>query len=149
MYCSSCGAQIQSELNYCNRCGNRVPRNDVEMSSVASNLSQSISYTGGFGMLGFIFVILILVKNGVDKGALIPISFFYFAALFGICFLVIRQISAFSKKDTSTIKPEISVAEPTYLGPVSTAQLEARGEPPISVTEHTTRTLDEVGVERR
>ena len=145
MYCSGCGTQIQTGLNYCNRCGNRVPRSDSETNSIASNLSQSLGYIGGFGMFGFIFVILILVKNGVDKNALIPISFFYFAALFGICFLVIRQIFAYSKK-SSDKESAPNEQQPDYLRPVATAQLTEPGEQPISVTEHTTRTLDKVPV---
>ena len=148
MFCSGCGTQIQSGLNFCNRCGIRVPRSDAETNSVAANLSQSMGYIGGFGMFGFIFVILILVKNGVDRNALVLISLLYFAALFGICFLVIRQISASSKKS-----PEKEIASneprPAYLRPVTTAQLPEPGDHPISITEHTTRTLDEVMIERK
>ena len=66
MFRSGCGTQIQTGLNYCNRCGSRAPRSDSETNSIAVNLSQSMGYIGGFGMFGFLFVILILVKNGVE-----------------------------------------------------------------------------------
>jgi len=107
-----------------------------------------MGYIGGFGMFGFIFVILILVKNGVDRNALIPISFFYLAALFGICFLIVRQISASSKK-SSEKETASNEHQPAYLRPVTTAQLRETIDQPVSVTEHTTRTLDEVVIERK
>lgn len=147
MYCSGCGVQMQDDLNYCNRCGSKVPKSDA--ASVAEILSQSVAYVGGFGLLAFIFVLLILVKKGVEMNALVPISFFYLAALFGICFLLIRQAAVFVGKSTSTKPAEKDASQPTYLRPVTTAQLKEPGAEPISVTEHTTRTLDEVLVERK
>ena len=146
MYCSGCGIPIQDDLNYCNRCGSKVPKSDT--TSIAEILSQSVAYVGGFGLLGFIFVLLVMVKKGVEMNALIPISFFYLAALFGICFLLIRQAAVFTGKSTSTKPAEKDASQPTYLRPVTTAQLEGPDYEPISVTEQTTRTLDKVLVER-
>lgn len=151
MFCSSCGSQIQSELNYCNRCGAKVGGGDPAIQkTVAENLSSAIGYVGGFGLLAFIFVVYLVMRNGGNIRVLIPISFFYLATLFGICYLTLRQISELTGKSHPTPRKSIhETSEPAYLKPATTAQL---GEPtirPASVTENTTRTLDEVLIERK
>ncbi len=150
MYCSGCGTQLQTELNYCNRCGRRVA-SDSEKASVAESLSTSVGYVGAAGFLAYIFVVIALAKNGIPGNQIIPITFFYFAALFGICFLIIRQTQLFSagssKKEPETIEDRPAA----YLRPVTTAQLHEPADDGGlgSVTDHTTRTLDKVNVQRR
>src|SRR5687768_16728613 len=97
MYCSGCGTQIQAGLNYCSRCGRRVVDEDQVSDALAKSLNGSLGYIGGFGFFGFIFVVLVLTKNGVSGGQIVPIAFFYFAALFGICYMILRQSSILSK----------------------------------------------------
>ncbi|MGQ0543673.1 MAG: hypothetical protein ACT4O9_17815 [Blastocatellia bacterium] len=150
MYCSSCGTRFQSELIYCNRCGKRVKRDDGEANKVATTLSQVLGAICGFGIIGFVLVILILVNNGVTQSSLARIAFFYFAALFGICALIMQQISALSKNAPATKEAVSSnMPQPAYLKPVTTAQLIENGGRPISITEHATRTLDEIQVLRK
>lgn len=150
MYCSACGSQVQNELNYCNRCGAKVSGGDpVLQKSVADNLSSAIGYIGGFGLLAFVFVVYLVMRNGQDVRMLIPISFFYLATVFGICYLLLRHVSDLTgKSNPRSINPPES-APPAYLKPVTTAQLEESRQPGISVTENTTRTLDEVLIERK
>lgn len=150
MFCSGCGTQLQPDLNYCNRCGRRVAP-DSENTSIAANLSSSLGYIGGFGFLSFIFVALVLVKNGVPGNQIIPIAFFYFAALFGICFLIFRQTQIFSKFPRKHGPAEAGETgeQAAYLRPATTAQLYAATNSPASVTEHTTQTLENVAVERK
>lgn len=148
MYCSGCGTQLESELNYCNRCGNRVAKSNAD--SVAENMSQGVSYVGGFGLIAYIFVMLAMVKSNVETKALILISFFYLAALFGMVFLLIRQSAMFANKDSAK-RTEVTDQPPTvYLRPATTAQLSEPADTGIgSVTEHTTKTLDEVLIDRK
>jgi uncharacterized membrane protein YvbJ len=150
MFCPTCGNQIQGELNYCNRCGSKVGGPDPAVQkTVADNLSSAVGYIGGFGLLAFIFVIYLLVRSGATSRVLVPISLFYLAAVFGICWLVLRQVAELTKKSHS--KPSTNVhdtSQPAYLKPVTTAQLDAPRDMPISVTENTTRTLDEVPIRR-
>lgn len=148
MYCSGCGTRIQEGLNYCSRCGKRAAEEGQNTASIAESLSSSLGYVGGFGFLSFVFVVLVLVKNGVSGGQIIPIAFFYFAALFGICFLILRQTQLFSKSPKRNAKNETQENLHAYLRPVTTAQLQEPADHPASVTEHTTRTLDEVPVRR-
>lgn len=149
MYCSGCGTEISSELNYCKRCGSPVAKG--ESSTVAENLSSAIGYIGGFGLLGFIFAVVMMARSGVVPGtALVLISFFYLAALFGICYLILRQTAMPFRKKAAESSLDLAAAEhPVYLKPVTTAQLPEPNDQPISVTEHTTRTLDEIPVARK
>ncbi len=147
MFCSGCGTQIQEGLNYCNRCGNRVPKG--ETASAAEHLAASVGYVGGFGLIGFIFVILIMVKSGVAPDVLTKISFIYLSALFGICFLLIRQSNSGNRRNVNRVDVP-AVEQASYLRPVTTAQLEEPKDLGIgTVTEHTTRALEEVTVERK
>lgn len=151
MYCSGCGTQLQQGLVYCSRCGRRVDEGPASDRTLASNLTTATGYVGGAGFLGFIFVILVLAKNGVPPNTYVPIAFVYFAALFGICFLILRQASQFARKtEQPGALPQLEQKTQAYLRPVDTAQLEESRSFGIgSVTEHTTRALDEVPVERK
>lgn len=145
MFCANCGVQIKQELNYCNYCGAKVSKVELEtQKTVAENLSSAVGYIGGSGLFCFIFVVLILVKNGVHSTALVFISMFYLASLFGICSLIIRQSAALSKKalpENENIQSEFQTGQ---LNPANTARLEEYREPVISVTENTTRTLNKI-----
>lgn len=145
MYCTSCGTQLDATLNFCNRCGKPVPKPASQ--SIADQLAQGVSYVGGFGLLGFIFVAVVLLQRGVGIEALIPISFFYLAALVAICWLMLKYSAQMSRPQTLQEKPAES--EPAnYLSPLTTAQLDEARQQPASVVEQTTRALDEVAVRR-
>jgi hypothetical protein len=143
MYCSACGTQLQPGLIFCSRCGKRVADEGAARSKFRQSPIAAAGNTAGVGFVAFIFVMLVLVKNGVVGNDLIPVTFFYFAALFGLCFMLLK----YGRQETE-IKKEMPAAEPQYLKPVTTAQLPEPAERPASVTEHTTRTLDHVPIER-
>jgi len=115
---------------------------------VSENLSSSLGYIGAFGLIGFIFVALVLVKNGVDAYALAAISFFYLSALFGICYLILQQIKASAPKSSAPVSDFYHNFQPDQINPANTAQLESPREPAAAVTENTTKTLDEVLLKR-
>lgn len=102
------------------------------------------AYTAGAGFLSFIFVILVMSKTNVLPNLFVPISFFYFAALFGICFLILRQGGSTTRSSPDLQNRPPTDAGPAYLRPVTTSQLPPSSATPASVTEQTTRTLDEV-----
>ena len=97
--------------------------------------------TAGVGFVAYIFVLLVLSRAGVPPDVFKMVTVFYFAALFGLCFMFLRQAVSPSHK-VSMAKGE--VGEPTYLKPITTAQLQEGFDTPASVTDHTTRTLDEI-----
>lgn len=150
MFCSSCGTEVNSDLNYCSRCGRRV-RDDKDAASTPENLSASLGYIGGFGFIGYIFVALVLVKNDVPPIILVPITLVYFSALVSVCFMILRQTGPWPSKrtgETPTARDAVNEVPPILL-PVNTAKLREANSPSVgSVTEDTTRTLDKVKVER-
>lgn len=149
MYCWSCGKQTSENLNYCSSCGARVDKTAATSGDMSwmSNPSTALSYLGIFGLGGFIFLVVVLLKRSIDLGFVFAISLLYLSALFGICFLLIRQVSNHS--DERKVKKNLREEAPTQFRPGITAQLEEPREPFITVTENTTKTLDEVLIERK
>ena len=148
MFCSGCGTQIQSGLNYCSRCGRRVAEDAKSGGSAWLSPLVIAGQTAGVGFVGFIFILLILTKNpSIPPNLIIPITLFYFAALFGICLMILRHGAPIAMAEKSLLN-DVSAA-PTYLRPVTTAQLEEGREFGIgSVTDATTRTLEDSRVRR-
>jgi hypothetical protein len=137
--------QITDGLNYCSRCGRRV----VEEAS-ASHQRGPLAVAGilaGIGFVAYIFVLLILTRSGIEPRSYVPITFFYFAALFGLCFMFLRQSSP-GPRSRGVFQE--TTAQPEYLKPATTAQLEEAREFGVhSVTDHTTRTLEPTRVRDR
>ena len=144
MFCSGCGSQIQPGLSYCSRCGKRVQENNKPPSSPIARSLTVAGQTAGVGFAGFIFVLLVLVLNGVVNSNVVGVTFFYFLGLFLICYMFMRQGRLAAKYEPR----ELPAAEQLYVKPVTTAQLPEPTERPASVTEHTTRTLDHITVDR-
>ena len=145
MYCSGCGSEIQAGLNYCSRCGRRVAEESKSGNPAWTNPLVIVGNTVGVGFVAFIFVLLVLVRNGVAADALFGITLVYFAALVGICLMLFRQARLLSKDKAAELKP----SEPSYIKPATTAQLPEPTQGPATVTENTTRTLDEVAIGKR
>ena len=149
MFCSGCGAQLQSGLVYCSRCGRRVAE---EVRSAGRSSTTVAGNTAGVGFVAYIFVILILSKSGVPPDLYLKVTLFYFAALFGLCFLFLRQGFGpwtFGRGGRAGERGE-PYTPALFVPPQTTAQLEEPRDAGIgSVTDATTRTLDEVLIERK
>jgi ABC-type transport system involved in multi-copper enzyme maturation permease subunit len=141
MYCATCGSLLNQELNYCNRCGARVDK-----LAVSENKSEALEYlsmaTGfvGLGGLGLtVGLIAILLNFSVQSEVVVMLALAFLATIFGISFLMIRQISQM----TNAIQPsQKNVFKNSQLNSPNTAQLEEPRIPVASVTENTTRTLE-------
>lgn len=149
MYCERCGKQIEEALNFCNGCGAQLKKdNDTQQSALNLLITALIVIgTGGLGVLvGLLAVLLDKLPN--PEPAFI-FGLIYLGVLFGICFMIMRQVSKMidaklkTREVVETVKTSL-----VELPARTTAQLEAHREP-ASVTENTTRTLDEVAVGRR
>jgi hypothetical protein len=141
MYCSTCGTLINTELNYCNRCGARVDK-----LAVSENKSEALEYlsmaTGfvGLGGLGLtVGLIAILLNFSVIPQVVVMLAIAFLATVFGISFLMIQQISRMTNVSLTSKK---NSSEKAQLNSPNTAQLEEHREPALSVTENTTRTLE-------
>lgn len=150
MFCSGCGRQLQSGLIYCSGCGRRVAE-EAAAGAWTSNPMAVTACIAGVGFFAFMFVIRALTRSDLPPNLFVPIAFVYFAALFGICFLVLRY-----GRTAKSTWPEEKVREtgeldaPAYLSPMTTAQLEEARDLGIgSVTDGTTRTLEEIKLHER
>ena len=156
MFCPSCGAELNSELIYCNRCGaNLRSRSDhPDTSSKMLGMTWAISIAvvlvslGGFGL---IFALAItLINRGVNLSAGgISLIVIFLLVIVAIAWLLIRQLSRVldisellqgSKTSNETTQPALK--ENPF------PQISAPHEPVLSVTDHTTRTLEPVHKDR-
>lgn len=144
MFCSTCGNEIKTELNYCNRCGARVDKTDGNDNSGAAYPSMATGFValGGLGLtLGLIGMLL---RNSVNAEVIVILALAFLATIFAISFLMIQQISRMTKPASSG--KSLDKANVQQLGTINAAQLEEYRQPAMSVTENTTRTLDRTKV---
>ena len=149
MYCERCGKQIDNALNFCNACGAQLKKKEKsEQQSVLNTLitASIVVCTAGLGVLVGLMAILLDKLPNPEPAFIFAI--FYLATIFGIAFMLTRQISKLI--DAKLKGNDISAPAPTFreeplvqLPPKTTNQLEDFREP-ASVTDSTTRTLEEV-----
>jgi hypothetical protein len=150
MYCATCGNKIAEHLNYCNGCGARIEKNPLIVSNASSPyLAKSVAVVGMVGFIGFIGVLKLLLDSGggLDVPAKVIILLAYLATLFLICAMMVGHMWKHSgdiRVKQNEPKVPNDYRSPATLRPITTAQLEEYGQPAASVTEHTTRTLDQV-----
>lgn len=148
MYCPSCANEITVELKYCNRCGANLALPATTMSSITMmpvklTVPSIVLGLTVFGGLGIIFgAATQFASLGIHPVALIWITLFGTAALFGCISLMIR----FWLK-VLTLQRGIPVAQ------IPVTQVENKAPTPTllphydsvaSVTENTTRTFTPV-----
>ena len=147
MYCSTCGTLLDTKLNYCKRCGARIEKlATTESTGGLQSLSMSAGFVGLGGLGLTVGLIAILLKNNVVIEAVVILAMCFLATVFGITFLMMRQLSRMTMPATGEQIPE--KPNLVQLGATNTAQLEEYRQPAQSVTEHTTRTLEEVSLKR-
>lgn len=144
MYCANCGSLINETLKYCKSCGVRLVReagNDFS-GSMLKNLVTGVSFISIFGFGILIALISLLLKSEIKSEVLVMMSLAYLVVLFGVCFMMLKQIPKLidAKLNQSNQTPDL--IQPAQLSSRSTAQLEEYREPVRSVTENTTRTLE-------
>lgn len=154
MYCSTCGNLINGKLKYCNSCGERLTREKEEdrdgtPGKMLDNILTTLCVVIVFGLGILVGLVAVLLGQDVRIEMVATLVIAYLLAVFGICFALLRQVPKLidaklnSRTDTLDFVPQ-------QLKAVTTAQLEEhRGTGIASVTEHTTRTLDGVLVERK
>jgi len=151
MFCPSCGAESTIELNYCNRCGaNLTAPLSSTTEFVPINLTKPITIIslvvlfltlGGFA--GVLSAASEISRGGGGKDLPMAIIFFGMITILTLDILLIRQLSKLigaalspnwfaTKKQVAPAQNELRYSRPAT----------ARLEPARSVTENTTRFLD-------
>lgn len=155
MYCQNCGNEINPKLKYCSGCGMQI-RGDEDKDGTPGKMLDNILTTlflvVMFGLGILVGLVAVLMSNGVDPDLVVKLSVIYLAAVFGICFLLLRQVpklvDAKLNKRREPALPQPEFVPPQRLRQAATAQLEEYQQPAVSITEHTTRTLEEVPLKR-
>lgn len=144
MYCANCGSSINETLKYCKSCGVRLVREKENDSSRAmlNTLLTVISLVAVFGFGILVALVSVLLKSSVLPEALVMITLAYLVVLFGICFSLLRQIPKLIDAKLNQKNQTSEIVQPAQISIRNTAQLEEHREPVMSVTEHTTRTLE-------
>lgn len=147
MYCSTCGITIDSQLSYCQRCGSRIVKaSDTKQSP--TNLKDLTIVTGvvGLGGLGITLgLIAVLLNFRVDPTVIVILSLAFLCAVFGITFWMTQQTQRIFN---ASLNAQENLPEPAQINSRSAAQLEEPRQPPASVIENTTRTLNKIPLKK-
>jgi hypothetical protein len=173
MYCPRCGQQqISDEMRFCSRCGlplsgltewiagGGVPSTDAAVKKVSSRSPRRKGIRlGGKVMFlaGLLFPVLLAISLAVEEGGpmIVPVLVFFIG-------LAIMLYSRLFVEDSPSFQSELTqvprlapVLEPSALPPASNIPINSAGDfarprmrtnelaQPPSVTEHTTKLLDQ------
>ncbi|MFM9904610.1 MAG: hypothetical protein ACKVQJ_08580 [Pyrinomonadaceae bacterium] len=149
MYCPNCGKVVNKSLKYCNDCGERLSKaeetdKDGTPGKMLSNILTTLIVVvlAGFGIL--VGLVAVLLGNNVKADAVGALALVYLFVLFGICFTLIRQVPKLIDAKLKAADATTGNQAPPQLAPQTTGQLDEYRQPVMSVTDHTTRTLDKV-----
>lgn len=152
MYCPTCGNSIADGLKFCNSCGLRLVREeegkDGAPEKMLSDLLRSLFFIVVFGLGILVGLVAVLLNHDVKTEVVMMVVITYLLAVFGIGFMLARQVpklidarlKAWNKPSNAIITPQFERG--------TTAQLEEYRQPASSVTDNTTRTLDEMPLKR-
>ena len=151
MFCSTCGKQINENLNFCNNCGARIDSGiEVQSNSYGLISTAMLGVLSIVELFGFVFLAIKLIEKNLDPSFIFILLALYVAAVLGVSFLVFKQTANQNFKPRKKEKPdEKSALE--KLSAISTARLNPSSfqAPVASVIENTTQTLDEILIERK
>jgi len=140
MFCARCGKQIDDSLKYCNGCGAQIKE---EVDSPLTSLITALIVIGTAGLGILVGLSAVLLQSIPTVEAVLIFGVIYLAVLFGICFMIMRQITKVIDANLGSRRLSESEKRFVELPPRSTNQLEEFREP-ASVTDQTTRTLDKI-----
>jgi hypothetical protein len=151
MYCSSCGSSISQELNYCNRCGAKTGKEGTagRPFNPLPFILAALCVIDVAALLIFAALMMVFLDRHVDDKVIAAISSVYLVMLAMINFIFLRLVSRLVGLHIESKSADRETA-PAGLSAHTTAQLQApRQQPLTSVTDHTTRILDEVLIKER
>ena len=144
MYYEHCGNRIDESLNYCNSCGAQLRGEHRSQRSLAAILVAAVSVTliAGLVITGALLVTL-LERVTRPEGAFV-FAMVMALVLFGICFMMMRQVSRLIDHELKARELPKRKTEPlVQLPPKTTNPLDELRQPD-SVTDHTTRKVEEI-----
>ena len=153
MYCPTCGNSVADGLKYCNSCGVQLTREvedkDFGPGKMLNYLLTVLVFIVLFGMGILVGLVAVMLGNDVKVEVVTMITTAYLLAIFGICFMLARQVPKLIDARLTRWSNATDLIAPQQLETRTTAQLEEHRQPVASVTDHTTKTLDKVPLARR
>jgi hypothetical protein len=154
MYCPNCGSTVNKKLKFCNACGERLSKaseidKDGMPGKMLDNVLTTIFLTVMFGLGILVGLVAVLLGNDVQPPLVGMIVIAYLAAVFGVCFTLVKQVPKLIDARLRANENEYELRESARLAPLTTAQLEEYREPVMSVSDHTTKALDKIPVKDR
>jgi len=153
MYCSTCGGAVARELSYCNHCGARLggPGGEVQHTQTElfpDSLIWAIVSVFVVGLGGTIGLMAVMKDaRSFSPGLIIGLSLLSFTAMLAVeGVLIYMLLSRQSGAKASSEKPGLKTTTVRELG---TANERALPEPSMSVTDQTTRTLEQAYRDRK
>ena len=152
MYCSFCGTALTPGLSYCNRCGAELGTKDRSTDKPKEAPQEAlvwaivaVTVVGLGGLIGLMAV----MKESLhfNDVPIIAFSLLFFLTFLGVDIvfirLLLRSMSAARYPEGVTQQKARSTNE------LIDAKPRALSEQAASITEHTTRTMDPVHIERK
>lgn len=148
MHCPNCGKIVNKSLKYCKDCGERLSKadeidKDGAPGKMLDNILTTLFLVVMFGMGILVGLVAVMLGNNVRTEVVTTIVIAYLTVIFAICLMLARQVPKLIDARLKSTD-QVHDTEPYQLRPLTTAQLEEFREPVMSVTEHTTKTLDKV-----
>ena|SRR5437773_996919 len=145
MFCPSCGITLAQQMKYCNRCGSHITTRNAEVIQILEKRMDSemeglfwITVFSLAFVLGGIIVGKKMNLSDVLMSAYLILCAVSFLSYFGLGVWQLRRLSRSLKEDS------INVLPPAGTNELNPANARSSLEPALSVTEHTTRTLDPI-----
>jgi len=148
MYCSHCGSQTADNLNFCKNCGKRNEHRMISPGGDRSSRRMLLAAValGAVGISGFFPIMREMLRNGVDATVMVVLLIAYLVTVLLMFAIFVGHIWKNTGEPQIKGNGQETPYRDQYFRGVNTAQLP---DMPASVTEHTTRTLDEIPVRER
>jgi hypothetical protein len=149
-FCSNCGKPLNANLNYCSSCGTRVESNPlIVKNSSAGMMGIGSVFVACVGLMAFFPILRELLHSPLETGAVVVILIAYLVTVLLMFAVLVGHVW----KNSGDIRIKGNRSSEGFGGQhafrgVNTAQLPEPTSQPASVTEHTTRTLEEVPFKR-
>jgi uncharacterized protein (DUF983 family) len=132
MYCSTCGKAVTPGLSYCNHCGAKLSR--AKSDDITKNLLffMTAVFVFGLGAIIFLMMALRMVFGPENMGLIISFTMLSFLIMLAVEGVFVWMLLG-RKKGAKEAAKELDETKARMLP-----------EPAVSITEHTTRTLETV-----
>lgn len=148
MYCPSCAHPVKDGLKYCNSCGARIAavEKDDSPAKMLDDVLETLFWTTAVSLGILVGLVAVMLGNHVNADIVGIVAVFYLATVGMITFMLARQVPKLIDARLRSVQPSADNVEHAQLRSPTTAQIEDFREPAMSVTDHTTKTLDKMPV---